>query len=95
MAERHEAKSKLTGVEHRIYSQWNDSSEVEALSLIDIMKNNPSMRWRDMLIKAEAHDIAHWQLLLQNADSIYESIAEAIAGSDGLVAVKNAENEKG
>jgi hypothetical protein len=89
------AKASNAAIEHRIQSRWDASTESEALALIGLMKDHPSMTWRDMITKAEAHDIRHWQLLLQNSNDIYESIAEAIADNDGLVNVDDIENEKG
>jgi hypothetical protein len=63
---------------------WDESTLAEAHDLVELMESVPSTTWFNIMYRAEHHDIAHWQLLLEHGDRLYERAADAAAEQDGL-----------
>ena len=88
MREQRDLKVEQGESEH-IEDIWDACiDEQEVQKLIDFMVANPSQEYGVLLRRAEAGSLKFHQVLLDRADEVYSSIAEAIADSDGLVEVR-------
>ena len=65
--------------------KWSVCSKQDAPELIEQIIANPSRQWLDIMNRAEEHSINNADVLLENSNRIYASIAEATAAEDGLV----------
>ncbi len=70
-----------------VIDNWASADISELPKLVKIMIMTPSLEWRELMNRAEKHEIVNWEILLQNSSDIYASIAEAIAEDDGIVFV--------
>lgn len=82
----HHSKGDFSKVNMSSTDDWYKvSSRQEAEDFIEYIINNPSTEWRHLMEKAESGSVPYYDILIERSDSIYASIAEAIANEDGLV----------
>lgn len=79
--------SSLSDIEKKVLTSWPTSTREDAEHLVETIISNPSVAWRQLMLDAEQHKVVHWDILLENSDRIYESIAERSAMLDGEVRV--------